>query len=120
MNPLRDPEAVVRRIYSYVAYRIGDGPDAEDVTSDVVERMLRYRATYDPSKGSAYTWAVGIARRVVDDDSLAPRAARADRRSGAGGSRPAHHRESLVRSGRRLAWQNGTNPQIKLDVQERE
>ena len=67
MNPLRDPEAVIRRVYSYVAYRIGDGPDAEDVTSDVVERMLRYGSTYDPGKGSASAWAVGIARRAVDD-----------------------------------------------------
>jgi hypothetical protein len=27
-------------VYSYVAYRIGDGPEAEDVTSDVFERAV--------------------------------------------------------------------------------
>src|SRR5436190_13199498 len=37
-DPLADPEPLIRRIYAYVAYRIGDGPDAEDVTSATIER----------------------------------------------------------------------------------
>jgi len=32
-DPLANPEPLIRRVYAYVAYRIGDGPDAEDVTS---------------------------------------------------------------------------------------
>jgi RNA polymerase sigma-70 factor (ECF subfamily) len=65
-DPLADPEPLVRRVYAYVAYRIGDGPDAEDVTSEVFERALRYRDSYDPSKGEAAAWLIGIARRRLD------------------------------------------------------
>src|SRR6201999_1533604 len=61
------PEALIRRVYAYVAYVIGDGPDAEDITSETFERAIRYRKTYDPSKGSPATWLVGIARRCIAD-----------------------------------------------------
>jgi RNA polymerase sigma-70 factor (ECF subfamily) len=61
---------LIRRVYSYVAYRIGDGPDAEDVTSEVFERALRYRASYDESRGQPVPWLLGIARRCVDDARL--------------------------------------------------
>jgi RNA polymerase sigma-70 factor (ECF subfamily) len=72
VNPLARPEELIRRVYAYVAYRIGDGPDAEDVTSDVFERALRYRSSYNPSKGAPIAWLIGIARRAIDD-SLAAR-----------------------------------------------
>lgn len=61
-DPLIDADAI-RRLYAYVAFRIGDGPDAEDVTGDTIERALRYRRSYDPSKGPPIAWLVGIARR---------------------------------------------------------
>jgi RNA polymerase sigma-70 factor (ECF subfamily) len=54
---------LIRRLYAYVALRIGDGPDAEDVVSDTIERALRYRRSYDPNKGEPAAWLVGIARR---------------------------------------------------------
>jgi RNA polymerase sigma-70 factor (ECF subfamily) len=66
-DPLADPEPLIRRVYSYVAYRLGDGPDAEDVTSTTVERALRYRSNYDPRKGKPQSWLIGIARACVDD-----------------------------------------------------
>jgi RNA polymerase sigma factor (sigma-70 family) len=66
-DPLANPGPLIRRGYSYVAYRIGDGPDAEDVTSEVFERALRYRASYDQSRGQPLAWLLGIARRCVDD-----------------------------------------------------
>jgi RNA polymerase sigma-70 factor, ECF subfamily len=66
-DPLADSPELIRRVYSYVAYRLGDGPDAEDVTSDVFERALRYRDSYDPSRGEPLGWLLGIARRCVDD-----------------------------------------------------
>ena len=69
-DPLADP-ALVRRVYAYVAYRIGSGPDAEDVTSETFERALRYRHTYDRSKGELSAWLVGIARRTIDTRSRA-------------------------------------------------
>jgi RNA polymerase sigma factor (sigma-70 family) len=67
IDPLRNPEALIRRVYAYVAYRIGDGPDAEDVTSDTFERALRYRKSYDASRGEPSSWLLGIARRCIDD-----------------------------------------------------
>jgi RNA polymerase sigma factor (sigma-70 family) len=66
-DPLANPSAAIRRVYSYVAYRIGDGPEAEDITSDVFERALRYRSSYDESRGQPLPWLLGIARRCVDD-----------------------------------------------------
>ena len=66
-DPLRDPRALIRRIYSYVAYRVGDGAEAEDVTSEVFERAVRYRSSYDPARGEPVSWLVGIARRCIDD-----------------------------------------------------
>lgn len=64
-DPLRNPEPLIPRVYAYVAYRIGDGADAEDVTGDVFERALRYRASYDPRRGEPISWLIGIARRCI-------------------------------------------------------
>jgi RNA polymerase sigma factor (sigma-70 family) len=64
-DPLADAAPLVRRVYAYVAYRLGDGPDAEDVTSEVFERALRYRESYDSRKGDPAAWLIGIARRCV-------------------------------------------------------
>ena len=66
-DPLANPEPLIRRVYAYAAYRLGDGPDAEDVTSETFERALRYRVSFDPQKGKPAAWLVGIARRCVDD-----------------------------------------------------
>lgn len=64
-DPLADPEPLIRRVYAYVAYRIGEGADAEDVTSEVFERAVRYRDTYDRRKGEPIAWLIGIARRSL-------------------------------------------------------
>jgi RNA polymerase sigma-70 factor (ECF subfamily) len=67
-DPLADPEPLIRRVYAYVAYRLGDGPEAEDVTGDVFERAVRYRASYQPARGEPIAWLIGIARRAIDDN----------------------------------------------------
>jgi RNA polymerase sigma factor (sigma-70 family) len=66
-DPLADPQPLIRRVYAYVAYRIGDGADAEDVTSATFERALRYRESFDPRRGDAASWLIGIARRCIAD-----------------------------------------------------
>jgi RNA polymerase sigma-70 factor (ECF subfamily) len=71
-DPLSNPAPLIRRVYGYVAYRIGDGPDAEDVTSEVFERAVRYRSSYDPARGGALPWLIGIARRCIDGRRLTP------------------------------------------------
>jgi RNA polymerase sigma-70 factor, ECF subfamily len=65
-DPLSNPEPLIRRVYAYAAYRLGDGPDAEDVTSETFERALRYRKSYDPRKGEPVAWLIGIAKRCID------------------------------------------------------
>lgn len=64
-DPLANPAPLIRRVYSYVAHRVGDGPLAEDVTSDVFERALRYRDRFDARRGEPIAWLFGIARRCV-------------------------------------------------------
>jgi RNA polymerase sigma-70 factor, ECF subfamily len=66
-DPLANPEPLIQRVYAYCAYRLGQGPDAEDAAADVFERAVRHRASYDPRKGTPAAWLVGIARRTVDD-----------------------------------------------------
>jgi RNA polymerase sigma-70 factor (ECF subfamily) len=53
-------------VYAYVAYRVGDGPDAEDLTSETFERALRYKKSYDSQKGEPIAWLIGIARRCIE------------------------------------------------------
>jgi RNA polymerase sigma-70 factor, ECF subfamily len=74
-DPFAHPEELIRRVYAYVAYRMGDGPEAEDVTSATIERALRYRRSFDPKKGEPVSWLIGIARNVVAE---APRRALAE------------------------------------------
>jgi RNA polymerase sigma factor (sigma-70 family) len=66
-DPLEDLEPLIRRVYSYAAYRLGPGPDAEDVTSETLERALRYRRSYRREDGTPQAWLLAIARRVVED-----------------------------------------------------
>jgi RNA polymerase sigma-70 factor, ECF subfamily len=66
-DPLSNPRPLIRRVYSFVAYRIGDGPEAEDVTSATFERALRYRKSYDSARGEPITWLLGIARRCISE-----------------------------------------------------
>jgi RNA polymerase sigma factor (sigma-70 family) len=75
-DPLAHPETLIRRVYAYVAYRVGDGPDAEDVTSEVFVRALRYRDSYDATKSSdPASWLIGIARRSIAESFAARRPA---------------------------------------------
>jgi RNA polymerase sigma-70 factor, ECF subfamily len=66
-DPLRNPEPLIERVYAYAAYRLGGRADPEDVTSATFERAVRYRASYDPMRGTPLGWVLGIARRCVDD-----------------------------------------------------
>jgi RNA polymerase sigma factor (sigma-70 family) len=64
-DPLADPEALIRRVYAYVAYRVGDGPDAEDIASEAFARAVRYRESFDETRGDPVAWLIGIARRCI-------------------------------------------------------
>src|SRR6476469_9309652 len=64
-DPFANPEPLIKRVYAYVAYRVGDGADAEDITSATFERALRYRKSFDPKQGEPVAWLIGIARREI-------------------------------------------------------
>jgi RNA polymerase sigma factor (sigma-70 family) len=61
-DPLRNPEPLIRDVYAYVSYRLPNGADAEEITSRVFERAVRYRDSFDPDKGTPISWLIGIAR----------------------------------------------------------
>ena len=65
-DPLADPAPLIKRVYAYAAYRLGDGAEAEDATSETFERAVRYRKSYDPRKGEPVAWLLGIAKRCID------------------------------------------------------
>jgi RNA polymerase sigma-70 factor (ECF subfamily) len=63
-----DVEALFRefhpRIYAYVRYRINSVAEAEDLTSDILERALSRLEMYDPRKGAFSTWLFRIAHNT--------------------------------------------------------
>ena len=73
-DPLAEAAELVPRVYAYVAYRVGDGPDAEDITSEAFERAIRYRNSFDLRKGEPLSWLIGIARNVIADSRSVPEA----------------------------------------------
>lgn len=78
-DPLRDPEPLLRRVYAYVAYRVGDGPAAEDIVGATFERAIRYRSSYDQQRGAPIAWLIGIARQcILDSYSRTPERAVAE------------------------------------------
>ncbi len=52
------------RVYAYVRYRIPDVAEAEDLTSDILERALTYLASFDARKGAFSTWLFRIAHNT--------------------------------------------------------
>jgi RNA polymerase sigma-70 factor (ECF subfamily) len=69
-DPLTDLRPLIDRVYAYAAYRLGPGPDADDVTSETFERALRYRSSFDERRGDPGAWLIGIARRCIADAVL--------------------------------------------------
>jgi RNA polymerase sigma-70 factor (ECF subfamily) len=72
-DPFANPHELLRRVYAYVAYSVGNRVDAEDITSETFERALRYRHTFDSRKGEPIAWLLGIARNCVYDAMLQDR-----------------------------------------------
>jgi RNA polymerase sigma-70 factor (ECF subfamily) len=73
VDPLAGPEELLRRVYGFVAYRVHDRTEAEEITSETFVRAVRYRDRYDPRRGEPIAWLLGIARRCIYDASLQPR-----------------------------------------------
>jgi RNA polymerase sigma-70 factor (ECF subfamily) len=49
------------RLYAYIRYRVADLQEAEDLTSEIIERALTHLDSYDARKGALSTWLFRIA-----------------------------------------------------------
>lgn len=52
------------RVYAYIRYRVADVAEAEDLTSEIMERGLTHLSTYDARKGAFSTWMFRIAHNT--------------------------------------------------------
>lgn len=53
------------KLYAYVRYRIADIAQAEDLTSDIIERALTHLDSYNARKGAFSTWLFRIAHNTL-------------------------------------------------------
>jgi RNA polymerase sigma-70 factor (ECF subfamily) len=63
-------------VYGFLGYRVRTREEAEDLTQATFERALRAWGRYDPSRASARTWLLAIARNVLIDHYRADRTTR--------------------------------------------
>jgi RNA polymerase sigma-70 factor (ECF subfamily) len=54
-------------VYGFVAYRIGNRAEAEDLTQETFERALKAWRRFDPSRAQPRTWLLAIARNLLVD-----------------------------------------------------
>ncbi|WP_366923917.1 sigma-70 family RNA polymerase sigma factor [Metallumcola ferriviriculae] len=55
------------RIYNYVHYRVSDFHTAEDLTSQIFEKLFSKLKNYQPEKAPFSTWVFSIARNTITD-----------------------------------------------------
>lgn len=55
------------RVYNYFRYRLGDGPEVEDLTSRTFEKAWRHRKRYRHDEAAFSTWLFTIARNLGTD-----------------------------------------------------
>jgi RNA polymerase sigma factor (sigma-70 family) len=53
------------RIYNYLSYRTTSREEAEDLTSQVFERLITHYQQFDPRRGSFEGWLFAIARNAL-------------------------------------------------------
>jgi RNA polymerase sigma-70 factor, ECF subfamily len=56
-----------RGIFRYLFYRVGERQTAEDLTSEVFVRMLRFISGFHPPSSTFQAWLFQIARNVAND-----------------------------------------------------
>ena len=91
VDPLAHPDKLIRRVYAYVAYRLGDGPGCGRRHGRCVRTRRPISSSYEPAKGEPIAWLIGIARRSLHgrvesrDGCSDTRVGRARRRRGRDG-----------------------------------
>jgi RNA polymerase sigma-70 factor (ECF subfamily) len=71
-------DAQVWHVYGFLAYRLNNRADAEDLTQQVFERALRAWGRYDDQRASVQTWLIAIARNLLIDHYRADRSSSHD------------------------------------------
>jgi RNA polymerase sigma-70 factor (ECF subfamily) len=71
-------EEHVWRVYGFLAYRLRDRGEAEDLTQATFERALRAWSRFDPRRASESTWLITIARNLLIDYHRRERPARVE------------------------------------------
>ena len=56
-----------KRIYNYTFYRVTLKQEAEDITSQIFEKVIDKIATYDKDKQSFEIWLFAVARNTIND-----------------------------------------------------
>jgi RNA polymerase sigma-70 factor (ECF subfamily) len=62
------------KIFGYLLNRIGNREEAEDITSEVFIKALKYLGKYDPEKAAVSTWIYTIMRNTLTDHFRSSRA----------------------------------------------
>lgn len=60
-------EAYYKRIYNYYYYRVQNQHIAEDLTSQLFEKVMTKISSYESHKGNFEVWLFAIARNVLND-----------------------------------------------------
>ncbi len=62
-------DAFFPRIYNYLSYRTASREEAEDLTSQVFERLITRYQQFDPRRGSFEGWLFAIARHTLTNQT---------------------------------------------------
>lgn len=60
-------ETQYKRVYNFIAYRINNHGEVEELVSSTFEKVIAKYHTYQPSKAPIEAWVISIAKNVVND-----------------------------------------------------
>ncbi len=60
-------QAVAPRVHGIVVRILGDVPRSEELTREVFGRLWQSASEFDPARGSATAWVMGLAHRIAVD-----------------------------------------------------
>jgi RNA polymerase sigma-70 factor (ECF subfamily) len=66
-------DELLPRVFGYIAYRVANRADAEDLTQQTFERALEHWSRFDRRRASPATWLLTIAHNLVIDHRCAAR-----------------------------------------------